>query len=389
MPHQTLLTPGPVPISEDVKKELSRDMVHHRTGEIKEALGEIQPQLQQIFKTKEHVHILHSTGTGAMEASITNTLSPQDEVIVISGGKFGERWKKIAETYQLVVHEILVPWGHSILADQVEKELKKYPKSKAILMQCCETSTATLFPVKEIAQITKKQSDVLLIVDAISSVLIHDLLMDEWGVDVVLGGSQKSFALPAGFSFIALSKKAQKFQSTSTLPCFYFDLSKEKKANIIGQTSYTSNVSFIRALRTQLNDYIKTGLPHVQRKSVEHARITHQLVKDLGLSLFSKKPSSSVTAILLPSDIDGKQVKNFMLEKNVFIGGGQDQLEGKIVRFGHMGEITNQSLLLGFKVFCESLKEQKPSTYTSALIEKALTRAEKSLAEKSLRNSNA
>ena len=389
MPHQTLLTPGPVPISEDVKKELSRDMVHHRTGEIKEALGEIQPQLQQIFKTKEHVHILHSTGTGAMEASITNTLSPQDEVIVISGGKFGERWKKIAETYQLIVHEILVPWGHSISADQVEKELKKYPKSKAILMQCCETSTATLFPVKEIAQITKKQSGVLLIVDAISSVLIHDLLMDEWGVDVVLGGSQKSFALPAGFSFIALSKKAQKFQSTSTLPCFYFDLSKEKKANIIGQTSYTSNVSFIRALRTQLNDYTKIGLPHVQRKSVEHARITHQLVKDLGLSLFSKKPSSSVTAILLPSDIDGKQVKNFMLEKNVFIGGGQDQLEGKIVRFGHMGEITNQSLLLGFKVFCQSLKEQKPSTYTSALIEKALTRAEKSLAEKSLRNSNA
>ena len=381
MPQQILLTPGPVPISEDVKKELSRDMVHHRSGEIKEALTEIQPYLQQIFKTKEHVYILHSTGTGAMEASLTNTLSPQDEVIVISGGKFGERWKKISETYQLVVHEILVPWGSSLPATQVEQELKKHPQTKAILMQCCETSTATLFPVKEIARITQKNPQTLLIVDAISSLLIHDLLMDEWGVDVVIGGSQKSFALPSGFSFVALSKKAQKFQSTSKLPCFYFDLLKENKANLIGQTSYSSNVSFIRALRIQLKQFMQKGLPHVQRKSAEQAKITHQLVKDLGLSLFSKNPSSSVTAVLLPEDIDGEQIKNFMLKQNVFIGGGQDQLEGKIIRFGHMGEVTSKNLMQGFKVFCQALKDQKPSTYTSPIIEKALTRAEKSLQE--------
>ncbi len=383
MPDSILLTPGPVPLSKSVKEQLGRDMIHHRSNEIKEALFEIQSCLQQIFKTKEHVYILHSTGTGAMEAALTNTLSAKDEVLVVCGGKFGERWKTLAQTYQLKTHEISVTWGHPVKAAQVEQKLKQHPQIKAILIQCCETSTATRHPIEEIARLTKDNPQVLLVIDAISSLLVHDLFMDEWGLDVVIGGSQKSFALPAGLSFIALSKKAQKFQSISQLPKFYFDLSKEQKANQKGQTSYTSNVSFIRALRVQLKNYMQQGLTNIQKRSCNWAKITQQFAQDLNLSLLSKSPSSSVTAISLPHNIDGKQIKNFMLKNNIFIGGGQDQLEGKIIRFGHLGEIPNKHLLQGFKVFAQALKDQLPSTYTDHLINVALSKAEKSLGSSS------
>ena len=379
MPDSILLTPGPVPLSEDVKEQLARDMVHHRSHEIKEALFDIQSSLKQVFQTKEHVYILHSTGTGGMEAALTNTLSPQDEVLVVIGGKFGQRWKKMAEAYQLKVHEVSKKWGHPVDISQIEQQLKKHPQIKALLVQSCETSTGTHYPIEEMARLTKKNPHLLLIVDGISSLLVHNLLMDQWGIDILIGGSQKSFALPAGLSFVALSKKAQEFQTTSKLPCFYFNLSTEKKANDKGQTSYSSNVSFIRALRVQLKNFIQQGIPNIQKRSRHWAEVTQEFAQDLSLSLFSESPCYSVTAISLPSNIDGHQVKKFMLQQNIFIGGGQDHLEGKIIRFGHLGEIQPAHLLQGLKIFAQALKDQQPTTYTDEKIQNAVSKAKKSL----------
>ena len=379
MKSPILLTPGPVPLSESVKEQLGQDMIHHRSDEIKEALFEIQSHFQHIFKTKEHVYILHSTGTGAMEAAITNTLSPSDEVLVVISGKFGERWNKLAQTYKLKTHVVTVPWGHCVTTCQVEQKLKEHPQIKAILIQSCETSTGTHHPIEEISYLTKDNPNILLIVDAISSLVVHDLFMDQWGLDVLIGGSQKSFGLPSGLAFISLSQKAQKFQSTSQLPSFYFNLLKEKKANIKGQTSCSSNVSFIRALRVQLKYFIQQGIPNIQKRSRKWSQVTQQFAKDLNLSLLSQSPCYSVTAISLPCNIDGHQVKNFMLQHNIFIGGGQDRLDGKIVRFGHLGEISTKHLLQGFKVFTQALQAQQPTIYTDKITQTALSKAIKSL----------
>jgi len=242
-----LLSPGPVPLSSAVKEQLGLDMTHHRSLEISEDLQQVFIYLKKIFQTKEDVYLLNASGTGAMEAALTNTLSSLDEVLCVNSGKFGERWIKMAQIFQLKVHEVKVPWGHAIQVSQIEEKLKQNPKIKAVFIQACETSTCVLHPIQEIGKLIRKKEETLLIVDGISALIVSPLPMDEWGIDVLIGGSQKSFSLPAGMSFISLSQKAQKFQEHSNLPVFYFDLKKEKKANAQAQTSFSTNVSFIRA----------------------------------------------------------------------------------------------------------------------------------------------
>ncbi len=371
-----LLTPGPVPMSNAVKTQLGRDMTHHRSKEIIKTLARVQTQLKNIFQTQESVYILNSTGTGAMEASLTNTLSPHDEVLAVCAGKFGQRWVDLAQAYSLIPHDIQVPWKKAVDISLIEEKLKEHPQTKAILVQACETSTAVFHPIKEIAQLTKHKKDLLIIVDAISALTTVDLPMDKWGIDVLIGGSQKSFALPAGLSFIALSKKAQAFQKTSKLPVYYFDLEKEKKANEKGQTAFTGNVSFLRALEASLNEFQKMGIPNVQKKCQALAQVTHQFCHDLKLSLFSLAPGPAVTAICVPQGVDGVLLKKTMEEQNVIVGGGQDHLKGKIIRFGHLGAISTKNYIQGLRIFGESLQKQKPDLFTLKQLQAALSKSE-------------
>ena len=310
-PHQPdsiiLLTPGPVPLSSKVQAELGRQMTHHRSEEIQKTLSQVLAQLKQIFETKEPVYILHSTGTGAMEAALTNTLSPHDEVLAVCAGKFGVRWKEMAKALQLKIHEIQIPWGQAVTADLIEKKLKNHPNIKAVLIQACETSTAVLHPIEAISRLTRNNSNTLLIVDAISALTTVDLKMDEWGIDILIGGSQKSFALPAGLAFIALSKKAQTFQKKSFLPSYYFDLEKERKANQKGQTAFTGNVSFIRALKASLDEFQNIEISNMRKKYHALASAVSQFCRDLNLLLFSSAPA--VTAVRVPEGVDGILVK--------------------------------------------------------------------------------
>ena len=372
-----LLTPGPVPLTENVKEQLGRSMTHHRSQEIRSFLRDIQINLKKIFQTKEPVYILHSTGTGAMEASIVNTLSPQDEVLTVSAGKFGERWLELAKTYRLKPYEIQIPWGQAVPANIIQEQLTKHPKVKAILIQACETSTGAVHPIKEISKITKNLPHVLLIVDSISALMAQNIPMDEWGIDVLIGGSQKSFSLPAGLSFIALSKKAQSFQEKSNLPKYYFDLKKESQANKKNETAFSSNVSFIRALKTSLDDFLKKGASTRYKKCQTRALALRQFCKIFNLNLFSSSSSSSVTAICVPGD--GVKIKKIMEEKNIIVGGGQGQLKGKIIRFGHIGPIPDQDYLKGLEVFGNTLIETQPLLFKEETLKKALALAEKIL----------
>ena len=380
MKNPILLTPGPVPLFPEVRDELSRPMNHHRSEEIQHTLKKLGEKLGQVFHTKEPVYLINSTGTGAMEASLTNTLSKGDEVLSICAGKFGERWRDMAGALGLKSFNIEVPWGQAVSAGAVEAALKAHPSIKAVLMQACETSTGTFHPVKDIAYLTKNKPDRLLIVDAVTALVAQDILMDEWGIDVLIGGSQKSFALPAGLSLISLSKKAQVFQKKSNLPVYYFDLKKEKEAMEKGQTAFSANVSFIRALKAALDFMIQDQNLNQTRKKMEVlSRAARVFCKTLNLKNFSSSPGPSLTAVEMPEGVCGLQVKKWMEEKNVIVGGGQGKLKGRIIRFGHIGHILNEDLAKGLEVFGQALKLQKPEIFTEQKINLALNEAKKVL----------
>ncbi len=223
-----LFTPGPVPVSPRVLLTQAQPITHHRLPEFSEILKEIRENLKYLFQTEKEVYFFASSGTGAMEAAIVNLFSPEDKVIVVEGGKFGERWRELAETFGLKPIVIEVEWGKAVRTEEVEKTLRKHPDAKAILIQACETSTGVKHPVHEIAELTRNR-ETLLVVDAITALGVYPLPMDKLGLDVVITGSQKALSLPPGLSFIAFSDKALEISKTSKLPKYYFNLQREKK----------------------------------------------------------------------------------------------------------------------------------------------------------------
>ncbi|MCY4512378.1 MAG: alanine--glyoxylate aminotransferase family protein, partial [Bdellovibrionales bacterium] len=344
----TLLTPGPVPLLQQTRKILSEPAFHHRSPEFKRLFKELQRKLKYIFKTKNDVLILNSSGTGAMEASLINTLSPGDQVICVCGGKFGERWRDIALSHDIKTHSLSMPWGQSLCLKEAKKSLKQYPKAKAFLVSACETSTGTEHPIAELSLLLKQYPNTLFMVDGITGLGAMKLNMDNMGIDVLIGGSQKSFMLPAGLAFIALSDKAWKFQKQSTCPRYYFNLAEEKEAQKTGQTAFSSNVALIKALGNNLDHFQKKGLKHFIHRSNSLAQVTRDFCNTLNLPLLSERPASSVTTIQMPKGVSGSQVQNQMEKENqVIVAGGQGVLKDKIIRIGHLGPITNQNLIRG------------------------------------------
>ena len=224
-----LLAPGPTPVPENALLAMAQPMIHHRTPQFSRIFAEVKEDLKYLFQTKQDVLILASSGTGAMEGSVTNLLSPGDEVIVVNGGKFGERWGKISEAYGIKVHWISVEWGEAVDPSAVQEVLDGNPDVKAVMVQASETSTTVAHPIKELAALTRARDNCLLIVDGITAVGVFPVPMDEWGVDVLLSGSQKALMLPPGLAFAALSEKAWRFNETAQCPRFYFDFKKERK----------------------------------------------------------------------------------------------------------------------------------------------------------------
>jgi aspartate aminotransferase-like enzyme len=335
-----LLTPGPTSIPEKVLAKFAEPVVHHRTSIFEETFRKFQDHLQWLFQTKQPVLTLTATGTGAMEAAVANLFSPLDEVIVVNAGKFGERWTKVAKIYGMKVHEIVVERGHAVDPAILEKMMVQNPASKAVLFQASETSTGAKMPVKAIVDLCTKHG-MLSVCDGITAVGIFNLPMDEWGIDVLITGSQKALMLPPGLAFIALSEKAWKLAETSTHPKFYFNLLSEKKSQVKQQTAWTPAISLIQGGVESLGMLREQGMEQLFAHHEKLASATRNAAQALGLELFSAAPSPVLTTVKVPASFSvdqGKEIQKIMQEKyGVIIMGGQDELQGKILRLSHFG----------------------------------------------------
>ncbi len=354
-----LLTPGPTPVPSEVLLEMANPIIHHRTDEFKQIFKEVCEDIKYLFQTKNDVIILASSGTGAMEASISNLFNKGDKVLIIRAGKFGDRWGEIAESYELNPLYIDVEWGNPVNIDDVKLKLDKNPDIKGIFTQASETSTGIKHPIKEIAELVKNNENCLFIVDGITGVGVFDIKPDEWGIDVLISGSQKAFMLPPGLAFISLSEKAWKFAENSNLPKYYFDLKKERKNLKKGQTAYTPAVSLIIGLKKVLELVKKEGLENIFERNKKFAYATREAFKEIGLKIFNEKsPSEAVTAILLPESVDGQKLVKFLRDNyKISIAGGQEHLKGKIIRISHMGFISRFDLIVGVSAVEMALKE--------------------------------
>lgn len=351
-----LFTPGPVPVSPKVLLTQAQPMTHHRLPEFSEILKEIRENLKYLFQTQKEVYFFASSGTGAMEAAIVNLFSPGDKVIVVEAGKFGERWRELAETYGLQVLSLKLEWGRAVKPEQVESLLKAHPEVKAVLIQACETSTGVKHPVEEIAKLTKDR-ECLLVVDAITALGVYPLPMDEWGLDVVITGSQKALSLPPGLSFIAFSDKALSMAEKSTLPKYYFHLQRERKAYAKDTTAFTPAVSLLLGLKEMLRRIRELGLSEIFKHCKAIAEACQAGVKALGLEIFPEIPAESLTVIKAPSGLEVSAFLKLLRDRwGIVFAGGQDHLKGKIIRITHMGDQSPFDLLVALGALEMALK---------------------------------
>ena len=359
MKKTLLLTPGPTPVPEDVLEVMARPMIHHRHAPFKAVLEKVREDLKYLFQTRSEVLIFAATGTGAMEGSVTNLLCRGDKAIVVRGGKFGERWGEICEAYGVEPVPVDVEWGKAVEPARIREALEACPDARAVLLQASETSTAVRHPVREIAAITAKLENTVIVVDAITALGVFDVPMDAWGLDVVVTGSQKALMLPPGLAFAALSEKAWRLVERSDLPRFYFDFAKEKKNLAKNQTAYTSPVSLILGLQASLGRIRAEGLETLFARTEKLAQATRAGATALGLELLApESPSAACTAIKIPESVDGARLPGLIREKyGVAVAGGQAHLKGKIVRISHMGYVTAYDILSGLAALEFTLRD--------------------------------
>ncbi len=347
MKKNYLLTPGPTAVPPDIALEMARPIIHHRTPVYVELFKKVNENLKKIFRTKNDVFVLTSSGTGAMESAIVNTLSPDDTVLVIKSGKFGERWGKICEAYGIKPIIIDVEWGKAVSLIDVKKHLEQNKEIKAVFTTLCETSTGVTTDIKALGEVVKN-TEAILVVDAISGLGAEDFYTDDWNVDVAITGSQKALMLPPGLAFISLSDKAKKLTEKSKLPKFYWSLKKAKKSLEDGETPFTPAISLIIGLNKALEMILAEGLENVIKRHEKLARATRLAIQAMGLELFAPlTPSNAVTPVKVPDNIDaGVFIKKLKSKYGVTIIGGQDHLKGKIFRIAHLGYMDGFDILI-------------------------------------------
>ncbi len=353
-----LMSPGPTPVPEKVLLKMADTIIHHRTPQFVAVLKSVNGKLKKIFQTENPVITLASSGSGAMEASVVNFLSKGDKALVIRGGKFGERFGEMCEAYGVEAVYYDVTWGDPADPKVIEKLLNENKGIKVVYSTLCETSTGVVNDIKKIAEVVKK-TDAILVVDAISGLSADELKTDEWGVDVVVSGSQKGLMLPPGLAFLTVSKKALKLAESSKLPKFYFSLKAALKAYEKDDTPWTPAVSLIMGLDTVLDMMLAEGIDNILARHAKLAKATREAVKAIGLELYSSSPSNAVTSVKVPEGVDGSAiVKKMRDEQGVTIAGGQGSVKGKIFRIAHLGymdEYDTISALAGIEMVLSQL----------------------------------
>ncbi len=345
-----LFTPGPTPLLPAAQFAMAAADIHHRTPEFRAMFKRVLEQLRIFVGTKNDVVLLSSSGTGAMEAAVSNLTSPGERVLVLSAGKFGERWSALGKAFGCDVDLVSKPYGETFTIDEIKAALKI--ETRAVYVQATETSTGTRHDIQAIGELLRQEhSEALLVVDAITGLGTTHLDMDGWGIDVLIGGSQKAVMIPPGLSFLAVSERAWDRMEATYNPRYYFDLRKERKNAKNGESAYTPAVALIAALGAAL-DWIAAqaatpehpggDLAKGREKLVNNAEViaemTRAAVQAMGLTLFSQAPGAAATAVNAPEGVDSgvfcKQLKDRF---GAVITNGQGEMKGKIFRIAHLG----------------------------------------------------
>ena len=333
-----LLTPGPTPLYPKALHAMMGSDIHHRTEDFRSLYRSVLADLKEVMGTSNDVLTLVASGTGAMEASVSNLFSPGDRVIVCVAGKFGERWAEIAKAYGLDPIVLQEEYGGAVSAQRVADTLKSQPNVRGVFVQASETSTGAAHDVRAMGEAILK-TEAIFVVDAITGLGTMPLDIDRWGLDVVIGGSQKAFMIPPGLAFLSISPKAWAFAETSKLPRYYFNLKREKKSAAGGESSWTPNTSLLLALAEALKYVKSVGMDKLVENAQMLAKATRAAVTALGLELFVPKfPGSSVTSVKAPKGMDsGVIVKEFRSRFGSIISNGQGSMKGQIFRIAHLG----------------------------------------------------
>jgi aspartate aminotransferase-like enzyme len=335
---QRLLTPGPTPLYPPALHAMMGSDIHHRTEDFRRLYRRVLDDLKEVFGTSNDVLVLVSSGTGAMEAAVSNFFSPGDPVIVCSAGKFGERWVQITRAFGLDATVLQADYGDVVHPDRVAEALARRPGCRGVFVQASETSTGAAHDVRAMAEAVS-QTGAIFVVDAITGLGTMPLDIDGWGLDVVIGGSQKAFMIPPGLAFLSVSPKAWARAESATLPRYYFDLQKEKQSAEKGESSWTPSTTLLLALAEALAYIRSVGMAKLIENAQALARATRAAVTALGLELFAPNaPASSVTAVKAPAGVDsGVIVKEFRARFGAIIANGQGSMRGKIFRIAHLG----------------------------------------------------
>ncbi|MFC2056600.1 pyridoxal-phosphate-dependent aminotransferase family protein [Chloroflexota bacterium] len=339
---EELRIPGPTPCPDEVLQAMTKQMINHRGEEFIEILDGVTGKLKQLFQTNNDVFLLTGSGTGGLEAAIVNTLSPGDRVLSVSIGVFGERFATIAQRFGAEVISLRFEWGKAADAGAVRQALQADSKIKAVMVTHNETSTGVTNDLASISSVVK-EFDKLLLVDAISSLSSIDLPVDEWHCDVVVTGSQKGWMVPPGLAMVSVSQEAWQAHVDAKMPRFYWDFAQAKNYLERGQTPWTPAVSIVFALSVSLEMMLKEGLPNVIARHARVGRAAREGVKSLGLPLFAEEKyvSNTVTAVSSSDGLDTKKLLRILREEHhIVLGGGQQKLDGKIFRIGHLGWVT-------------------------------------------------
>jgi aspartate aminotransferase-like enzyme len=335
---QRLLTPGPTPLYPPALHAMMASDIHHRTEDFRKVYRSVLADLKEVMGTAHDVLMFAASGTGAMDATVSNLFSRGDKVIVCVAGKFGERWAEIAKAYGLDAKALTVPYGEAVAPEQVEAALAAEPATRGVFVQASETSTGAAHDVRAMARAVGK-TRAIFVVDAITGLGTMPLDIDGWGLDVVIGGSQKAFMIPPGLAFMSVSPKAWAFADTAGLPHFYFNLKKEKRSGDAGESSWTPSTALILALAEALKYVKQIGMQHLIENAELLARATRAAVRKLGLELFApSSPGSSVTSVKAPRGLDSSViVKEFRSRFGAVIANGQGSMKGQIFRVAHLG----------------------------------------------------
>jgi len=343
-----LMIPGPTPVPESVLQAMAKHPIGHRSADFSVIFAEVVENLKWLHQTNNDLMILAASGTGVMEAGIINFLSPNDKVIVASNGKFGERWAEVCDAYGLNTIRITNDWGTVLDPALIKAALDADPQKeiKAVVITHSETSTGVINDLKTIAQIVKAHG-ALIIADTVTSLGACNVPVDEWGLDVVASGSQKGYMIPPGLGFITVSEKAWAAYATAKLPRYYFDLGMYRKNAAKNTTPFTPAINLIFAMQAALQMMKNEGLDSIFARHDRHSRATCAAVKAMGLQLYAPENACSpaITAVM-PTTVKAEDVRSVMKKKfDIILAGGQDALNGKIFRIGHLGFVSDRDIL--------------------------------------------